>query len=150
MGTPKYPLINGVRYSFASIEADVAGRTVLGMKEIAYTETLEPGEVRGTGSQLLGRTAGDYSVEPSMTMYREEWDDLLDALGEGYLRKSFDVKVTYADEGAPTKTDRLVGCRIKSVEQSNSQGTDALEVKLDLHCMYLVRDERAGIPNLRK
>lgn len=150
MATPKYPLVNGVRYSFASIELDVAGKIILGAKEIAYTETLEPGEIRGTSVQLLGRTAGDYGVESSMTLYREEFDDLLDTLGEGYLRKVFDVKVTYADEGAPTKTDRIVGCRIKSVEQSNSQGTDGLEVQIELHVMYLVRDERAGIPNLRK
>ena len=150
MTTPKYPLVNGVRYSFASIELVVAGKRILGAKEIAYTETLEPGEIRGTSSQILGRTAGDYSVEGSCTLYREEWDDLLDTLGEGYLRKSFDVTVTYADEGAPTKTDNLVGCRIKSVEQSNSQGTDGLEVQLQLHVMYLLRDERAGIPNLRK
>lgn len=150
MTTPKYPLVNGVRYSFASIELSVAGKVILGAKEIAYTETLEPGELRGTSSQLLGRTAGDYSVEGSMTLYREEFDDLLGTLGEGYLRKVFDVTITYADEGAPTKTDKLVGCRIKSVEQSNSQGTDGLEVQLQLHVMYLVRDERAGIPNLRK
>lgn len=150
MTTPKYPLVNGVRYSFASIEFNIAGKIILGMKEIAYTETLEQGELRGTGSQVLGRTAGDYSVESSCTMYREEFDDLLDTLGEGYLRKSFDVTVTYADEGAPTKTDKLVGCRIKSIEQSNSQGTDGLEVQLQFHVMYLLRDERAGIPNLRK
>lgn len=150
MTTPKYPLVNGVRYSFASIEFNIAGKIILGAKEIAYTEALEPGEVRGTGSQVLGRTAGDYSVEGSCTLYREEWDDLLDTLGEGYLRKSFDVTTTYADEGAPTKTDKLVGCRIKSVEQSNSQGTDGLEVQLQFHVMYLLRDERAGIPNLRK
>ena len=150
MPTPKYPLVIVVRDSFASIELVVACKRILGAKESAYTETLEPGEIRGTSSQILGRTAGDYSVEGSCTLYREEWDDLLDTLGEGYLRKSFDVTVTYADEGAPTKTDKLVGCRIKSVEQSNSQGTDGLEVQLQLHVMYLLRDERAGIPNLRK
>lgn len=150
MTAPRYPLVNGVRYSFASIEFDVAGKVILGMKEIAYTETQEPGEIRGTSSQLLGRTAGDYGVESSCTMYREEWDDLLDTLGEGYLRTVFDINVTYADEGAPTKTDKLVGCRIKSVEQSNSQGTEGLEVQLELHVMYLLRDNRAGIPNLRK
>jgi hypothetical protein len=150
MPLPSYPLINGRRYSFASIEININGEAILGCKELQYTEALEPGEVRGAGPQVLGRTLGDYSVEGSVTVYREEWDAILEKLGAGYMAKVFDVVATYAEEGAPTKTDKLAGCRIKNVEQSNSQGTDALEVKLDLHVFYLLRDNVAAIPNLRK
>lgn len=150
MTVPSYPLVNGRRYSFASIEITANGKTYLGMKEVSYTDTCEPGEIRGTGQQLLGRTAGDYACEASMTPYREEADDLIESLGDGWMLKVFDVVVNYSEEGAPMKTDRIVGCRIKSSENNHSQGTDGLENPLELHPMYILRNGIAPIPNLRK
>lgn len=133
----EYPLINGHRYSYASIELDVSGRKFYGHKEISYNQDLEPGEVRGAHSQLLGRTKGDLKAEASLTTYLEEWQELLEALGDGYMESSFDIVVSYAEEGRPTTTDKLRGCRIKRVEESHSQGVDALAVKLDLHVLWV-------------
>lgn len=132
-----YPLINGHRYSYASIEADVNGKKFYGHREISYSQDLEPGEVRGAHSQLLGRTKGELKAEASLTTYMEEWKELLDALGDGYMEKSFDITVSYAEDGRPTVTDKLRGCRIKRVEESHSQGTDALAVKIDLHVLWI-------------
>lgn len=132
-----YPLINGHRYSYASIEADVNGKKFYGHKEISYSQDLEPGEVRGAHSQVLGRTKGDLKAEGSLTTYLEEWKELLDALGDGYMEKSFDITVSYAEDGRPTVTDKLRGCRIKKVEESHSQGTDGLTMKIDLHILWI-------------
>lgn len=138
----EYPLINGHRYSYASIEADINGKKFYGHKEISYNQELEPGEVRGAHSQLLGRTKGDLKAEASLTTYLEEWQELLEALGDGYMETPFDIIVSYAEEGRPTVTDKLRGCRIKRVEESHSQGTDALTVKLDLHVLWIEFDGR--------
>lgn len=135
-----YPLINGVRHSYASIELDVNGKKFYGHREISYSQDLEPGEVRGAHAQLLGRTRGDLKAEGSLTTYLGEWKKLLSALGNGYMEKSFDITVSYAEDGQPTVTDKLRGCRIKKVEESHSQGTDGLTVKIDLHIMWIEYD----------
>lgn len=86
---------------------------------------------------MLGRTKGDLKAEGSLTTYLEEWKELLDALGDGYMEKSFDITVSYAEDGRPTVTDKLRGCRIKKVEESHSQGTDGLTMKIDLHILWI-------------
>jgi len=132
-----YPLINGHRYSYASIELDRNGKKFYGHKEISYSQDLEPGEVRGAHAQLLGRTKGELKAEGSLTTYLEEWQELLDSLGDGYMEQAFDITVSYAEDGRPTVTDKLRGCRIKKVEESHSQGTDGLTMKIDLHILWI-------------
>lgn len=150
MAMPQYPLINGRRYSFASIDFRMKGIAVVGVKEITYSDKLEPAKVKGTKAQPLGRTLGDYEPEASVTMYREEFDELVAQLGDGYGGIAFDLVCHYADEGAPTSTDEVRGCRIKSVENQHSQGTDGLEVKLELDCMYILRNGKCLLPGLVK
>jgi len=146
--TLAYPLINGVRYDFSSIEVKVSGRSFLGIKEIAYSDSLEPGEVYGAHAQVLGRTRGQYKAEGSMTLFRAEADEWLQALGEGFLEAVFDIQVFYAEAGMPLVTDTLVGCRIKKPDISLSAGSDALQVKFDLHMLYILHNGIAPIRHL--
>lgn len=145
-----YPQVNGNRYDFSSVEFNLRGRTYVGIKEIQYSDELEPGDVRGTLPQRVGRTRGEYKTEGSCTMYRQEFDELVADLGDGFGEVPFDAVVTYANDGQPTITDKLVGCRIKKAENSHSQGTDPLEVKLDLDFMYLLRNGKALVKGLRR
>ena len=133
-----YPLINGIRFSFASIELSIAGTKYVGVSEISYSHTLEPGEVRGAHAQVLGYTKGDYVAEGSMTMYKEEWETLRKGLGEGWMEKSIDViTVTYAEVGNETVVDKLVSVRIVSTENSISQGPDPASVTITLKPLYI-------------
>lgn len=145
-----YPLINGVRYDFSSIEARIAGQLFLGFKEISYNETLEPGEVRGTSAQLLARTRGEYKAEGSVTLFKQEWAELLALLGNGYLEVVFPIVVHYADTAMPVITDNLVGVRLKGGDNAHSQGTDPLVVKSDLHIMYIKQAGLKPLTNLRE
>lgn len=150
MPMPTFPLINGRRFSFASLDCRVRGIPVVGIKELSYSDKLEPGAVRGTKAQSLGRTLGDYECDGSITIYREEFDALVAELGDGYGGIAFDITAHYADEGQPTSTDEVRGCRIKNVENNPSQGTDPLEVKLDLDVMYILRNGKCLLPGLVK
>jgi hypothetical protein len=146
-----FPLVNGSRLSFASIEALIASNLFYGIKEISYSEMLEPGEVYGTSPQLMGRTRGQYKSEASFTLFKEEWLDMQLALstagsvlGLGWMEFPFDVVVSYAEIlGGPIQTDKIRGCRVKKAEDSHSQGTDALVVKVELSTMYVLRN---GLP----
>lgn len=144
-----FPLINGHRYSWASASFKGDGSEIVHIKELSYTHKLEPGMVRGTGSQVAGRTRGEYSAEGSMTLLREGWDALRDQFGDGYLEKSFALVVSYADDGQPIVTDELVGVRITSVENSPSQGTDGLEVSLELSILYVLENGKKPLRNMR-
>lgn len=140
MADPVYPLVNGNRYSWASIEIVINGLRFRGFKEISYSNGLEPGEMRGQGVQKLGRTRGELKPEASITIFLQEYMLLIAALaptGEGYLETEFDITVSYSDRNQPIITDTLVGCRLKKPDRSASQGTDALAVKCDLDLMFV-------------
>lgn len=142
-----YPLINGLKWDYSSLEIDVAGDIYVGIKEIAWTETLEPGIVRGTSAQKLARTRGEHDAEGSMVMYYEDALELLNALGDGYGEVSFDISVTYSGEGVPTKKAALLGCRITSKEITNSQGTDPSEMSFDLDIIQIEEDGLRMVAN---
>lgn len=151
MALPDYPLINGLRADWSSISVDIGGGLLktIGIKELSYKHTLEPGEVRGTHPQVLGHTLGTYSTEASMTLYLTEYNELVQRLGDGYLARVFDIVVNYSPKkGDPVLTDKLTGCRIKGNDKSHSQSNEALVVKIDLFVMALVENGKKPLPNM--
>lgn len=143
-----YPLINGNRFDFSSVELRLGNPSTLfvgGVKEVTYSDSLEPGELRGNHAQLIGRTRGQYSAEASLTMFKQEFQQLVALLGAGYMEVSFDTVVSFSEQGSAVITDVLSGCRIKKAEDSGSEGGDPLTVKVDLHVMALIRN---GVPPL--
>ncbi len=141
-----FPLINGHRYSWASVVAKFDTLEIPHFSEISYSHTLEPGTVRGTGAQKAGRTRGEYDAEGSVTWQLEGWQQLLEHLGDGFMEKSFTIVVSYAEEGQPVVTDELVGVRITSTEKNPSQGTDPITVTTPLSIMYIIEN---GVKPLR-
>jgi hypothetical protein len=146
MGLPiQFPLINGHRYSFASIEALFNDIPMIGFKSLNYGDSLEPGEVYGSRSQLLGATRGKQKATSDFEMYRLEWDFLirtLGVLGVGFGESYFDISCSYAELNQPVVTDRLLGCRIKKFDLSNTDGTDPTVVKNEL---FITRVKVAGV-----
>jgi hypothetical protein len=144
----EYPLVNGHRMSFASINLSVDGTETIAFRSVTYNDTAEPGEVRGSHAQILGRTIGDYTCEASLEIYAEELDQFLRAFGDGYMEKVFDVIVTYSEEaGGPTVTDKVNFCRIRGVTRNHAQGTDPLSITIDLHPLFITR---SGVNPLRR
>ena len=142
-----YPLVNGTRFDFSSIETDVNGVVNKGYKEISYSHKLEPGQVKGNSPQVLGRTTGEYSAEGSLTMFLSEWDELKRSLSPGYMTTVFTISVAYNDDGEPLQVDNLLGCRIKNVEKQHSQGGDPLAMKIDLDILYIRENGDDPLPN---
>jgi hypothetical protein len=135
---PVYPLINGRRYDFSAIELIIGTDRIIGFKEISYSDELAPGEVYGSSAQLIGRTRGQRKSSASLTMYLQEFDELVQKLGNGFMEKVFDVVVQYADHEQPTLMDQILGCRITKVDKGGASGTDALEARLELHVMRIL------------
>jgi hypothetical protein len=138
----EYPLINGRRFSFASINATFDGQKIIGFRSINYDATLEIGKVYGTASQKLGRTVGREDSTGSFEMYTEEAKRLLAKLGDGFGRKAFDIVVQFAeDEGDEPSNHSLLGARIIKVGNAHSEGTDASMMSFDIDIMRVILDK---------
>ncbi len=139
----QYPLINGHRFSFASIEATFGSAGVIvGIKSINYSTELTPGDVYGTAPQKIGRTRGKANSSSDCEMLRLEFENLRGTLGPGsdgtgYGETSFDITVQYAEDGQPTITDTVIGNRITKVDLSNTDGTDPSACKLTHNTMQI-------------
>ncbi len=136
-----YPLVNGQKVSFASIEIKIGTLLLTGFTDLSYSQTLEPGIFRGTRPEKLARTIGEHNIEGSFTLVKDEYLELIASLGNGYMQTPFDITNTYSEINSTTlMTDVLTGCRITSEEDSHSQGTDALVVACDLDIMKMTRN----------
>ncbi len=146
----QYPLVNGVRHEWSSIEIKLDGQVYVGVKSISYDDKLEPTAVRGTHPKKIGRTRGVYDANGSIELYLAEATIFRRALaakvgGNGYKEVAFDIVVSYGENDFDTITDEIIGCRIKSDAGGGSQGPDALVTKWDLDVMDILWD---GISSL--
>jgi len=142
-----YPLINGVKFDWASVEISLAGGIFTGCTELSYKQTREVGDVYGTGAEKLARTLGQLNADGSLAMYRRDFQDFLALLtnngATGYLDTAFDIVASYtAPDGDGSLTDKCIGCVITEPDISGAQGTDPLVVTCSLDVM---RVELGGI-----
>jgi hypothetical protein len=140
---PPVPFINGNRFDFASIEAVVGARTFTGIVEISYSHPVERSKVYGTQRVPIGRTGGRVSFEASITMLKEDVQELLTALGPGYGNIPFVIVINYAEAGQPVITDKLIGCKINDVQDSHTEGTEALRCTMPLDVMGIMRNGKS-------
>lgn len=149
-----YPLINGVRHSWSSIEIRLAGGIVIGVTEINYTSTLDPGVVRGAGALPIAHTLGNAEYEGDFTILLEEFNSLMTLLGEGAMTVAFDIVVSYdatignvVSGGLSVITDTIKGCRITKIEAGNSGGsTDASVRKCTIKPLQMLYNGVSQMP----
>lgn len=136
------PVINGFIPDWGSIEVAINGQRYEA-REINYSTSAERSAVHGSGGKKLGLTRGTLDFEADVTLLVEDAMAVLKALGDGFAEKPFDIAVSYTLSDGSVVTDRLVGCRIKSVENGHSQGNEALTRKLSLDVMDIKFDEKS-------
>lgn len=128
------PLVNGHRYSFASIELQINDLWYVGFTSVSYSEEVAPVEIYGSDSIRIGRTVGKRKTQGEIEMYRREWDVLRSTLGTSFGRKKAKVIVHYADLNQPTVTDRIDGY-LSKVDAKNDEGTDPTTITLGIDAM---------------
>jgi hypothetical protein len=137
----QYPLVNGHRWSWASLEMTFNGLLYVGVKSLNYKPSLKPGLVRGTGSNPIGRTKGEAEYTGDFEMLRLEFDQLVATLGgavRGYGEVAFPIVVTRFEVGSPVSIDIIDGVRIDEVDLSNAQGSDASTAKCTFTAMRML------------
>lgn len=123
--------INGNRYSFTSISINANGADIPKgvLKSISYSAKQDPGVVQGNQVTVVGLTSGYGQGDGNFEMLVSEWDDFnFQLTGDNSLPTmsvDFDIIVSYSVNDIDVRTDSLRGCRITSIDSSNSQGNDA-------------------------
>ena len=137
MTTPiNYPLVNGARHSFVSIELNLNGLVFPGFAEINYTRTRSRTAVYGNNPDQIGKTRGKNEYKADATVYLAEWNQFqaqLQAQKPGYGDVFFQITVTYNAVGFDVITDTLLGCTMDTTEASNAEGADPTKRKFELN-----------------
>lgn len=134
MSSQDFPSINGQKHAYGDIAIRAAGAERRGITSVDYKVKRAATDAHGTGPNRVGVALGKVSSEGSMEMYREDFQTLIDALGDGYLGVPFQVVVTYRVRiGARLIVDTLNAVRITEVNPSGQEGDDPMKVKLSLN-----------------
>ncbi len=134
--------VKGFEYSFASVKLKADDQDIEGLKSIEYSNEIDRGMVRGTGMQVKGMTRGQAKASAKITFSTlGAYQAFIAHLGNGYMERSFDIVVSYREgTETPIITDEVVGCRFKKPQRKAAQGTDSLEVDVDLDVMYCIEN----------
>lgn len=134
MATQEFPAVNGQKHSYADVVIAVGGRKFRGISSISYKASRGMTDVHGTGPNRVGVALGKVANEGSLEMYREDFQDLLDAIGDGYSNVPLQVMVAYRVRiGARLLRDTLNGVRIKEFDLTAQEGDDPIKVKAALN-----------------
>lgn len=140
------PLINGRRYSFASLELAIMRPTgpaeiFIDIRSISYSDSLEITKVRGTSQMPIGWTAGQYEAgDTEIVMGKSSFQTLIGKIGHGWLGANLIINAKYADVGEPLTVDTL-NCRISGASDSPANGAEELNVTLTLSTFEILRNQ---------
>lgn len=121
-------LINGHRYSYASLEISIKAATskpqiFIDVDSIEYSENLEIAFRYGTSRGPIGSTAGIYKPEDlTMKMGLSTFAQMIAQIGPGWLGINMLVAVAYADIGEPLTTD-TIPCRLVGRSNAHEGGS---------------------------
>lgn len=142
----QYPLVNGLRHSFASVEIKVANQLFYATA-VNYSRKRNRTLVRVNHPDPIGKTIGSNEYSADIEMLLAEYNALQAALinraqqaglGNGYGDVAFQVVVTYSTNGLDTVTDTIQGCTLDSTEASNAEGVDATKRKFELNPLKIL------------
>lgn len=149
----QYPLINGEYYDFASCSFDIAGtRFPGGLEEINYEDGLDPGEVRGNSTQLIGTTLGTYTASADFSAYLPQMDEFRSVLVRKYgnvYAARFNITLVL-ERNSLTSTVEILGVRVKKISAAHKSGNDALMEKAELHVLGIIRNGVLPYPGFKK
>lgn len=131
------PLINGVLYSFAHIDLQIAGLEFTGgFKSIKYSRKRNREMVYSNSPDPVGKTLGQNEYSASAEVYLAWWLNTLNTiqstLGTGYGDQAFDTLVSYNANGFKPFQDVIQNCNFDSTDGDNSAGTSALTRSIEL------------------
>ncbi len=129
------PLINGKRYDWGNIKANMLGRTVTGITAINYEEKVEKKNYYGAGRYPVHRGYGNYEASAKVTLYDYEVEAIQRALGPGKRLTdvpAFDIVVSFMDNSGQVVTHVIRNAEFTGNKRELKQGDSTFEIELEL------------------
>lgn len=131
------PFINGVGYSWASIQAEIfcesTGQRWKGFQGFSSVNFNGGERERGFGygphPDPLFKTRGQNKYDASIKFYLHAFRYLTETVlgGAGYGDRSFTLTIQYLENGLDPVTVEIRGCTLDSRKVDNAKGTDGTE-----------------------
>jgi hypothetical protein len=151
----QYPLVNGFRFAWSSVEIRLAGDITLGCTEINYSIKTDRAYVRGAGALPIGQTLGNFTYEADLSILVSEFDQFMTNLGPQAMTQFWDIVVSY-DSGiglfnaSPLAVvqDTIQSATITEISAAVSSGSsDGLVRKITLMPSGLLLNGVAATPD---
>jgi hypothetical protein len=146
-----YPLINGVSYSWASIEFKFAGAVVTEVLSVDYKITRERKKTYGTNVNPLRKTRGKIDYSAKWKMCLPAFYNLLQGLGAqdpsgnfAYGDVFWEADITYTENGFNPILVIIRGNTMDSVENSHAEGVEEPVVEFETNPLMILLDSGAG------
>lgn len=130
-------LINGREYEWADVTVVGAGRDIIGILGIEYTEKQEKEAVYGKGNRPTGIQKGNKSSEGTLKVRQSELEGLEDlSPSHSILDLQINLAVSYGNpsQGVPMRTDILNNVQFTEQKKSINQGDKKQEIDLPFIC----------------
>lgn len=115
------------------------GRTVEGVSELSYNDSVEKEVVMGAGRMPIGTAEGPYKAEASLTLYIEEYNALLDSMPANTRIQDIpatDVPVLYELRNT-VKKDVLRNMEFTGATKEVKQGDKVIAMKMGVFITHI-------------
>lgn len=122
---------------------NLLGRTVTGVSEINYDDTVDMEDNRGAGNYPVSRGIGDYTATASIKLEKYEIEGIMAAAGGLRLQEidNFDIVVAYLPEGEDELvTDVIRNCRFTNNQRQLKSGDKMISGTLTLLTSHILWD----------
>jgi hypothetical protein len=140
--------VNGNQYEFGSLIAKINGEPFAGLTGLKYSQKRERVKAYGTGRHRTprGRTAGKYSAEASVTLWKSSAQELYRMLaalsqdGTSYGNIEFQIVAQYIESDETPITVELFRCVIAGEDADDQESADPLKEEIALDVMYIKKN----------
>jgi len=135
MAEVRYPtLLNGVSYSWGSVQIFMLGKNVIGARSFNYKTTQEIESIYGSGVNSVQRGFGNITHEATIVLLKEEVVALQNLAPNGDLTliPEFDIQVTYFPTDTKVVTDFIKKCVFTGNGVTVAQNDKMIEIELVL------------------
>ncbi len=134
------PMINGTEYGWSSINFNIGGTPVVGIRAIKYEEEQEKENIYGAGKHPISRGYGRIKSTASVTLLGSTVMAIKAKAPKGQLHRiaPFTIVVSYQPESGPMQIHHLKNAEFKKTPFDWKEGDTHKEIELELIISHIV------------